>query len=135
MSFVFDVEKLKGSDSKLIDYFTESEHAVRGLKIRPTYITFQDLPQKNNYAKFTIDPVDGAVSSELRHLSFEEENENANNEVWHNINVGEWIDEFDIIAILEHYVIWAEKNTNKNNNTNKNKNTNKKTRKNKAKRK
>jgi len=129
MSFVFDVEKLKGSDSKLIDYFTESEHAVRGLKIRPTYITFHDLPQKNNYAKFTVDPEDGTVSGELLHLSFEEENENANNEVWHNIHMGEWIDEFDIVAILEHYVIWAEKNTIKT------KNTNKKTRKNKAKRK
>ena len=129
MSFVFDVEKLKDSESKLIDYFVNSEYAVRELKIRPTYITFRDLPQKNNYAKFTVDPNDGTVSAEVHHLSFEETNENSNNEVWRNIHMGEWIDEFDIVAILEDYVIWLEKNTNKN------KNTVKKTRKTKKNRK
>ena len=104
MSFVFDVKTLKSSDSDFMNYLVNSEHPVRNLKITPTSITFQDKPYNNNYAKFTIDPEDGSIVSEVRHLSFQENNENSNNEVWRNIPRGEWIDEFEIVELIEQHV-------------------------------
>ena len=105
MSVVFDTDALQGSDSKLMEYFVDSEYAVRDLKVRPTYIKFHDLPQNNNYATFTLNQEDGTVTAELQHLSFNEANENSENEVWQNINFGKWIDQYDIIEILEQYVV------------------------------
>jgi len=106
MSFVFDVKSLKNPDNEFVSYIMKNKHAVRNLKISPTSITFHDTPQKNNYATFTLDTDDGTVTSEKQHLSFSENNESENNnEVWKNLHPNDWIDEFEIVEILEQYVI------------------------------
>lgn len=131
MSLVFDVKTLKSPDSELVKYLANSEHPVRNLKITPTSITFQDTPQNNNYAKFTIDPEDGSIISEVSHLSFQENNENSNNEVWRNIPSGEWIDEFEIVELIEQHVIGTNGGSRKRNRTRKNVRKARKSRKNK----
>lgn len=107
MVLVFDVDALQESDSKLIDYFVNSEHAVRGLKIKPNHILFHDEFHKNNYAIFSLNPNTGKITVKGGHLSFNEENENANNEVWKSPN--DWIDTDEIADILKKYVIRKNK--------------------------
>lgn len=107
MVLVFDVDALQESDSKLIDYFVNSEHAVRGLKIRPNHILFHDEFHKNNFAVFSLNPNTGKITITGGHLSFNEENENANNEVWKSPD--DWIDTDDIAKILKKYIV--RKNT------------------------
>jgi len=107
MVLVFDVEALQDSDSQLIDYFVNSEHTVRGLKIKPNHILFHDEFHKNNFAVFSLNPNTGKITVNGGHLSFNEENENANNEVWKSPE--DWIDTDDIAKILKKYII--RKNT------------------------
>ena len=104
---VFDVDTLKNSDNELIDYFVNSTHAVRDLKIRPGYVSFHDEFHKNNYAIFSLNPNTGKITIKGGHLSFNEENENANNEVWKSPD--DWIDTDDIAKILKKYIV--RKNT------------------------
>lgn len=107
MVLVFDTDALQDSDSQLIDYFVNSEHAVRGLKVRPSYVSFHDEFHKNNYALFSLNPNTGKITVKGGHLSFNEENENANNEVWKSPD--DWINTDDISKILKKYII--RKNT------------------------
>lgn len=103
MVLVFDVEALQDSDSQLVDYFVNSDHAVRELKVRPNYVSFRDRFRNNNYATFLLNPNTGKITVKSGHLSFNEENENANNEVWKSPN--DWIDIDDITKILKKYIV------------------------------
>ena len=107
MVLVFDVDTLQNSDNELIDYFVNSKHAVRELKVRPNYVTFRDRFRNNNYATFLLNPNTGKITVKSGHLSFNEENENANNEVWKSPD--DWIDTDDIAKILKKYIV--RKNT------------------------
>jgi hypothetical protein len=63
MVLVFDVDTLQNSDNELIDYFVNSKHAVRELKVRPNYVTFRDRFRNNNYATFLLNPNTGKYCS------------------------------------------------------------------------